>query len=165
MALPEHQAQGDPCSSCGADAYRHRSRIRKRTAYAHAYNKVRERGARPQRQDRIIGIDGEGQGRGPHIYNFLAAVDEQSKEWLVRATKGLRAKQVFDFLLALPDRSLVVGFALGYDQTKWLTDIPNKSLYNLFHEETRQFVRENRVLYHPIRWKGYRLNYCNRRLS
>jgi DNA polymerase type B, organellar and viral len=165
MASPEHTPQGDPCERCGMDVYRHRQRTRNRQKYTRQYEKTRKRGARPQRQDRIIGIDGEGQGRGPHIYNFLACVDESGEEWTVANKKGLSTKQVLDTLLSLPDRSLVVGYALGYDNTKWLADLPNKSLYNLFHEETRQFVRNNRVLYHPVRWKGYRLNYCNRRLS
>src|SRR5882672_9171070 len=108
MSSPEHQPLGDPCSKCGADAYRHRTRKRIRSDYQLAYDRRRER-TRPQRQDRIIGIDGEGQGRGPHIYNFLAAVDESGVSWTIGEKKGLRAKQIFEFLLSLPDRSLVVG--------------------------------------------------------
>jgi len=171
VSSPEHQSEGNPCARCGLSDYRHRhrsrpGRIRNNAAYHRKYEKGRKR-IKPQRQDRIVFIDGEGQGRDHHIYNYLAAVDENGMEWSVgkEKEKGLKTKECLDFLLSLPQRCVVFGYALGYDQTKWLYGLPNKSLFHLFHEERRAFTRDNRVLYHPVRWKGYRLNYCNRRLS
>lgn len=173
MSSPEHTPIGNPCSVCTLPNYRHRKRakrIRVRTSYHKRYDKKRanrNRDDRPQRQDRIVFIDGEGQGRDFHIYNYLAAVDENDMEWSVGKEKkvGLKTRECLDFLLSLPQRSVVFGYALGYDQTKWLYQLPNKSLFDLFHEDRRAFTRDNRILYHPIRWRGYRLNYCNRRLS
>ena len=164
MSSPEHSPKSDPCERCGLPAKRHRKRLRERTVYARKYGRKRHQ-VRPRRQDRIIGIDGEGQGRRPHLYTYLAAVDENGQEWEVENSKGLHAKQIFDFLLDLPDRSVVFGFALGYDETKWLTDLPNKSIYRLFHEKTRQYIVDGHPRYSPIPWKGYRINYCNKLLS
>jgi len=65
---------------------------------------------------------------------------------------------------------LVFGYAFVYDLTKILTDLPNKTLHFLFHEERRARVHRNatggwRITYTPVRWKTYKLNFMNRRLS
>lgn len=119
-------------------------------------------------RERIIGIDGEGQGRRPHRYNYLAASDELGKRWSLspRGNAGrLETRDCLDFLLGLPSRSLIVGFAFVYDLTKILQDVDDNSLYKLFHEKTRLSIRDGRVHYRPVLWRGYSLNYINRRFS
>jgi hypothetical protein len=124
-----------------------------------------ERSRRPV--DRIIGIDGEGIGRAPHRYTYLAAVDEQGKSWEVAAGKApkLSTVQCLDLILSLPARALIVGFSWVYDLTKMLEDLPDKALYLLFHEQLRARIVDGNVVYRPIKWNGYKLNYMNRRFT
>ena len=81
----------------------------------------------------------------------------------------LSSKACLDFILSLPDRSLIVGFAFLYDLTKILTDLPDKDIYRLLHEETRaRLVKTDnggRIVYEPVYWEEYSLNYMNRRLT
>ena len=116
---------------------------------------------------RIIGIDGEGQGRANHVYNFLAAADEDGKTWQLGndRTKQIPTEDCLDFLLDLPGRSLVFAFAFLYDLTKILTDLPDQQLGDLFHEERRLYFVDGRARYRPVRWRGYRLNFINRRFT
>jgi hypothetical protein len=116
--------------------------------------------------DRIIGIDGEGIGRAPHRYTYLAAVDEQGKSWEVANDKPkLSTTACLDLILSLPARALIVGFSWVYDLTKMLEDLPDKALYLLFHEQLRARIVDGNVIYRPIIWNGYRLNYMNRRFT
>lgn len=144
-----HKPVGDSpiCSKCGYPAFKHRP---------HKYEPT---------PIKIIGVDGEGQGRGPHRYTFLAGVNESGKRFSVSDSQGLSTHAALDFFLRLPQDNLVLGYSLGYDWTKILTDLDNDSLYTLTHEETRQFMREGRVLYHPVNWGGFQLNYVNGRMS
>lgn len=144
-----HKPTGDTaiCAKCGYPAYKHNPRAYK------------------SRQIPIIGIDGEGQGRAPHRYTFLAAVNEAGKRFSVSNNQGLSTIQCLDFLLSLPQDNLVLGYSLGYDWTKILMDMDNETLYSLIHEETRMFIRNGRVLYHPVNWAGYQLNYINGKMS
>ena len=124
--------------------------------------------SRDTSRDRIIGIDGEGQGRRPHRYFYLAAADELGARWSVSpdgVAGRLETTQCLDFILSLPSRSLIVGFAFNYDLTKILMDLDNKSLFKLFHEKTRLRIRDGRVDYKPVKWRGYKLNYINRKFS
>lgn len=130
-----------------------------------AVKRVRYPGNTIRPRDRIIGIDGEGRGRKPHLYTYLAAVDEQDKRWSVTNYKGLTTIECFDFLLSLPDRCLCFGFAFLYDLTKICQGMPNDLLYNLFHEKRREKMVEGRLVYKKVRWEGYTLNYVNRRFS
>jgi hypothetical protein len=120
---------------------------------------------------RILGVDGEGLGRAPHRYTFLAAgIDDSDKtyrksQWSIEKTTGLSTVECLDFLLSLPRNSLIIGFAFVYDLTKILQDLPNRAIYDLFREEERQFIRDGRVLYHPVKWGHYTLNRCNRKFS
>jgi len=159
----EHLPFGDPCEVCGNDASRHRKpRIRPGRVKNKVYTYER-----PLRQERIIGIDGEGQGRSPHLYTFLCACDEFGWSDSVEDEDGLTTRASLDMLLKLPERSLIVGFALTYDFTKILQDLPDKLLYMLFHEKERAFYHKGlkRISYAPIEWQEYRLNYMNRRFT
>jgi hypothetical protein len=136
-----------------------------RPEYQRRYN---ERHPRPPARDRIIGIDGEGQGRRPHRYNYLAAADELGQGWHVSAPDAsgrLGTSQCLDFILGLPGRALIFGFAFLYDLTKVLEDIDDRTLYNLVREERRAYIREGRVHYKSVSWQGYKLNYINRCFS
>lgn len=175
---PEHEPQGDPCPKCNRPAWTHRKRERReqRADYMRQREYYRERTIR-KKVERIIGVDGEGQGRnevGPdlaphayrsHRYTYLASANELGRTWGVENTRGLTTVQCLDFLLGLPIDCLVVGYAFQYDLTKILADLPDDLLYDLFHEERRARLIDNRIVYKPIEWEGYSLNYMNRRLS
>lgn len=158
---PEHKPTGDPCQ-CGKPAASHRQRKRARAAYFQSYER---KTPRPAARDLIIGLDGEGKGRRPHIYNYLAAADENGRTWSVENVRGLSTAQCLDFLLSLPNRSLLVGFALGYDRTKWLADLDNDSLRLLCNEKLRAGKVKTktgwRVIYKSVPWGEYKLNLVN----
>jgi len=123
---------------------------------------------RPNPVERVIGIDGEGQGRREHLYKFLAAADEAGTSWQCEGRgKGgrLTSEQCFDFLLSLPNRALVFGFSFFYDLTKWFEDLPARAIYLLVHEEERERLVDGKVLFRPVRWRNYYLNYMNRRFT
>jgi hypothetical protein len=110
-------------------------------------------------------VDGEGQGRNPHVYTYLSASEEDGRVVSIGNRAGLRTLECLDFLVGLPDRALVVGYAFQYDLTKILQDCPKTLLHSLFHEQTRQYIRHGRVQYHRLTWRGYSLNYINRKLT
>jgi hypothetical protein len=171
MSRPEHtftpmdvDSFGNPiCVECGLRESSHVRRIRPRKEYHAAREKLRDR---PKRIDRIIGIDGEGVGRSPHRYTFIAASDESGQRWQSGNSVRLSTVECLDFILSLPERSLVFGFAFQYDLTKILTDLPNDPLYLLYHEKFRARITDSgRIIYRPIHWNGYKLNYINRRFT
>jgi hypothetical protein len=152
------------CARCGQRERHHRApRVRKPD--------TRKRGYRPSnhrpRTDRIIGVDGEGLGRRPHRYTYLAAADEQGEEWDTRAPEGGRitTEQALEFLISLPDNALCVAYAFFYDLTKMLQDLPDEALWYLLHEEKRGAVVDGQVIYRNVQWRGWRLNMMNRRFT
>lgn len=156
-----------PRTARSYDAERESRRERKPQAY-----RKRERASK--RVDRIVGVDGEGQGRGPHRYLYLAGADEHEESFDVSAPhlgQALSTEACLDFFLALPPKVLVVGYAFLYDLTKILTDLPDRTLYRLFHEEARQTLENGRVVYSPVEWapredaEPYFLNFMNRRFT
>lgn len=157
---PEHKAEGDPCSKCGLPARRHRKR--KRTAR----NKVARR-RKPKELRVIVGIDGEGRGRDPHVYTYLSAVDEWGcKLGSVERQDGLSTEECLDFLLSL-GHSTLFGFSLGYDLAMMLRDLPDERLYELAHEKCRERThRESgRNYLQAVYWRGFKLNLMRRRFS
>jgi len=174
---PDHAPTGpsygpsELCSRCGLKASLHRARNSDVPSRSRQY--VARRNAaypRPNPSERIIGIDGEGQGRKPHLYTYLAAADERGKRWSVAASRGLSSEQCLDFILDLPRRSLIFGYAFLYDLTKLLQDLPDAALYLLFHEKEREmfYIDDEGKLksrHRPVRWGPYKLNYMNRRFS
>ena len=164
MSRPRHIPIGTErlCERCEVPATLHAKR-RNRQDYYRQRNIGREY---PQPRDRIIGIDGEGQGRFPHLYTYLAAVDESGKlSVAVQNDKGLSTEECFDFLLSMPPKSLCFGYAFVYDLTKICQDLPDSDLYKLFHEEKRARLVEGRVIYKPVHFHGYTVNYMNRRFT
>ena len=104
-------------------------------------------------------MDGEGQGRNPHRYIFLACVTEDGKRaWWIENQFGLRTEQCLDFLVNLPDHIDTFAYGFNYDLTKILQDCDDRTLYYLFRPELRlrggARVRGPR----PVYWKGFYLN-------
>jgi DNA polymerase type B, organellar and viral len=175
MFQPQHRPKGNPCETCGLHATKHRAPDARAAVSRHDYFARREQGrVRPLYQDRIIGLDGEGIGRAPHRYTFLAAGDERGNAWSVASRDSgmdrLSTASCLDFILSLPDRALIVGFAFLYDFTKILTDLPDKDIYNLLHEEKRARLIKlddgnQRIAYEPVYFGEYSLNYMNRRIT
>lgn len=145
---PEHKPSGDPCKQCGLPAAKHR--IRADDGHRRVY---------------IVGIDGEGSGRKPHLLRYMAAVSEDGKLWDKHAPDGLSTLDCLATIMAIPAAATIVGFSLGYDHTHWLRDLSDRNLYRLFHEETRVKVRNGRRYYKAIRHGEYRLNYMNGKLT
>lgn len=165
---PEHSPNGDPCAKCGIKASSHRKRFRpNRPSRPDNRNRGNRHRVKPKQIDNIIGVDGEGQGRKPHKYTLLAAANERGSTWHVGdGLQSLPTRACLDFLLGLPQRSLVVGFAFLYDLTKILKDLPNRTLYLLFHEEKRAITLfSGRIHYKDVKWQGYSLNFMNRKFT
>lgn len=134
-------------------------RPRARAGYFKRYNAAK--GRRASRAERagerlIIGIDGEGYTRpdGSHRYVYLAACSREGLIAHVRNPRGLTSAQVFSFLASLPRRALMVGFALGYDITKWLESWPDERIWRLMHPDER--AGESGPL--PVDCEGWRVN-------
>jgi hypothetical protein len=138
-----HQSHGDPCKLCGLPLAKHKARS------------VRERLIRNQKPRLYMGIDGEGQGRAPHRYVMLACSDEHGNhKCSVENPEGLSTVRCLEFILGLPNRSLLFAYAFNYDLTKILEDLNDETLYLLFRPELRK--GEKGPL--PIDWLGYELN-------
>jgi len=113
----------------------------------------------------VIGIDGEGiTENGIHRYTYLAAWTSDNCISVAENSKGLSPTQVFEFLLAIKQyypNSLLVGFSLGYDYTKWFEQLPTRIVYLLARPEARRGRKRPR----PVKWKEYSLNYLRGRFS
>lgn len=102
-------------------------------------------------------IDGEGHGRNPHLYTYLAAVSLDGTTYDIRNPNGLSSEEILLFLTdTLPNRARLWGYALGYDKTKWLKDLPRDSLFLLYHPEFRKSKDGKRM--RPIAWNQFLLN-------
>jgi hypothetical protein len=118
-------------------------RKRDRAAYFQRYNarKGRRASAGEKAGERVVlGIDGEGYTLpdGSHRYVYLAAASREGFHSDVRNPKGLTADEVFGWLMTLPKQALLVGFALGYDRTKWVESWPDERVWRLMHPDHRQ---------------------------
>jgi len=68
--------------------------------------------------------------------------------------------------MSLPEKALIVGYAFMYDLTKILKDMPDELLYMLLHEDARRFKdADGKEQHAPVKWKGYSINFMNRRLT
>lgn len=148
---------GNPkkCENCGLPLEQHRLRGR---------NDNRKRNGRAQKKRAsprfYLGMDGEGQGRVRHRYVLLAASDEDgSHEFYVADYNGLSTEKCLGFIWSLPQRARIFTYSFGYDLTKILQDVDEKTLYTLFRPETRQrFGKEAIKGPRPVPWKGWLLN-------
>jgi DNA polymerase type B, organellar and viral len=155
-----------------ADYYRaYNARVGRRASAAersHAPRKdTRKRAARPQasrvRVRLILAIDGEGYTLpdGSHRYVYMAACSAEGLHSDLRNPKGLKASQVLSWLLSLPKRALLVGFALGYDKTKWLESWPDERVWRVMRPEERQ--GKSGPL--PVDCDGWRVNVVSTRTT
>lgn len=152
-ARPEHEvlrtAGTDVCGRCGhpADWHRLRNRPYRKKPSGHKAPKA------------WVGLDGEGITiDGHHRYTLLCCAGRSSAQPF-RASVGdgdrpLTSQECLEFILGIPNRYRIAGFCLGYDWTLILKDLPDKTLFRLFHPEVRQ--GESGPL--PVYWKGYKLN-------
>ncbi|MDE2107228.1 MAG: hypothetical protein KGL39_59070, partial [Patescibacteria group bacterium] len=83
-----------------------------------------------------LGLDGEGFDSGS-VYSYMACSNTTHEVAICEDLRGLKTKDILDWLLELPHKPLKFGFSLGYDYTKWLADLPNDSLYLLCRPESR----------------------------
>lgn len=85
-----------------------------------------------------LGIDGEGFESGS-VYAYMAChgMPEVGQVGIAENLSGLTTQQCLEFLLELPKEATVFGFSLGYDYTKWLQGLDNRSLYELCRPELR----------------------------
>lgn len=117
----------------------------------------KKRGVKKRKAPIDFFIDGEGHGRAPHVYTYLAAVSLDGTTYDIRNPSGLTTAEILLFLTdTLPNRARLWGFSLGYDKTKWLADIPRDSLALLYHPEHRRKKDDKGV--RDIAWSSFRLN-------
>lgn len=110
----------------------------------------------------IVGIDGEGIGREPHRYVYLAASSDNSLfQRSIENVEGLTTTECLDFLLSFPRRTQAFSFAFNYDLTMMLRDVDHKALFYLFRPELRRRANtpeeQRKGLYH-VEWRNYNLN-------
>jgi hypothetical protein len=101
-----------------------------------------------------LALDGEGSGRHPHKYTFLAAAGE-GRRFCIENRNGLSSHEALTFIEKLPAKR-VFGFAISYDITMIVKDLPPLFIYALFRPDVRR-LKKGRV--RPITWKGHVLDY------
>jgi len=185
--MPEHKPDAPVCS-CGMPAEKHRKRDRSGRDQSGRDQSGRDQSDRDQsgrykrgsskprkreyvrhsmNDNKIVAIDGEGQGRAPHLYTYLAAVDEDGDvKGEIENENGLQTKECFEFFLDL-GVTRVFGFSLGYDLTKILVNLPDRLLYELNRPDVRKYVSRatGRESHKAIYWKGYKLSYMRGKLG
>lgn len=104
----------------------------------------------------FLGLDGEGQGSTQHVYNYLAAVDEEGKRlWSVENQAGIGTYEALTFLFSLPSRAKLFTYFFQYDLTKMLQDLSNEELYLLWRPGLRRGKDGTPM---AIKWRGFKLN-------
>lgn len=144
---------------------------RDRRAYHAAYRKANPGKRRAYDKTRkkpeptVVGIDGEGLTvDGRHIYRYLAAWSETDCISTLENEAGITPDEAFTFLLGLKDHcpdSLLVGFALNYDISKWIQQLPDWVIYKLMRPE----VRHGKKHPLPVKYGGWALNYLRGRFT
>lgn len=158
-----HAPSGDPCILCGLRADRHWYR----SGQAPYQRESRLSLVAPKRT-RVsrrfwVGLDGEGLGRFPHRYVYLAYSDASKRHTdSIKDYNGLKTIDCLDFLLSIPSEARVAGYFLGYDWTKIFKDLPKKAIYDLLRPETRYLGVDGGGNCRPIRWRGYKIQYIAR---
>lgn len=164
MKRSYHTPLGDPCTLCGLPQDRHWYRTGQAPFNRDERIRIRERTVRTRQSRKFwIGLDGEGLGRSPHRYVYLAYSDASSRHVdFIRDSRGLRTIDCFDFLLSIPTDARVAGYYLGYDWTMIFRDMPRKAIYDLLRPETRYLGLDEGGQCRPIRWRGYKIQYLAR---
>lgn len=161
---PSHNPKQWPICDCGAAALNHRVK--------HKYSpgccnlpKENHISAGPSSKSDYrypwVGIDGEGIGRDPHKYVLMCAQSHDGRKWSLENLKGLRTKEILDWILENLGECRVFSFAFGYDITCILRDLPNNLLYKLL----RPSLRYERARLRPIAWRGYSIDWLQGQLT
>lgn len=105
----------------------------------------------------ILALDGEGitDANGTpdqparHRYVMLASycACKDCPDGTSVSAQSLTTTQCFDYLLNLPRNHLIVGFSIGYDIAKWISNIPKRNLEDLWKSGT-------------TRWGSYSIRYA-----
>lgn len=130
---------------------------------ARSHHAKNENGGRP-----ILGIDGEGVGRRPHRYVYLCASDASGgRRYELEDRRGLSTFEIFSWLTHdVPSEVKLFGYSFRYDATKIVEDLPDEAIGLLFREDLRHYrSSEGRDNWRAIRWRGFRVNWFNGRLS
>src|SRR5271166_6653066 len=93
-------------------------------------------GGRGYERPDCLGVDGEGFDSGS-VYSYMACSAKTHEIATAEDLRGLTTAACLDFLLELPCDAVKFGFSLGYDYTKILADLPDKSLWLLARPEER----------------------------
>lgn len=161
-----HDPHGDPCTLCGLSRSRHWVRhYRGCDCGCHHRDPTQHDTRHRTRLDRKywVGVDGEGLGRAPHRYVYLAYSDAAGRHTdSIRDSKGLSTIACLEFLLSIPGDARVAGYYLGYDWTMIFRDMPRKAIYDLLRPELRYLGTDEGGQCRPIRWRGYKIQYMAR---
>lgn len=107
----------------------------------------------------FLAIDGEGgnDSDGTHHYMMLVAAGIASdKRYVLHTGKPLRTLEIFDWIMSLPQRHILIGFHFNYDVTMMLCrDVPRSVLVDLCERDKRIIGKSIR---HP-EWGGYRFDW------
>lgn len=136
-----------------------------RQAYMREYRRTHKKPKPPKVPPTIIGIDGEGVTvKGRHLYTYLAAWTSDECVSTVENSKGLTPVEVFEFLLLVKrsvPNSMLAGFSLGYDYSKWIEGLSPRAIYKIARPESRR----GKNTPNPVRVNGYAINYLRGRMS
>lgn len=114
----------------------------------------------------FVGCDGEGAGvdrNGRQHYMLFRIGDRE-----LYTGKPLKPAEIFDFILAEPERSMLVCFALGYDATQTLRQLPTDRLRNGYTDaDTGEIIAGTGIFDPPpiqgltstTWWEGYGIEY------
>jgi hypothetical protein len=129
------------------------------------YKRTHARKKYPKVLPTVVGIDGEGiTVNGKHLYTYIAAWTSEECIATEENPEGLSPTQVFEFLLRVKrsvPHSLLVGFSLGYDYSKWFEGLPVWAITKLSRPESRRGKRTP----NPVRVSGYCINYLRGRMT
>lgn len=105
------------------------------------------------------GLDGEGSGSLPHRYTLLAVSTKDGESYTAEDWEGLSTFDCLKFLTSLPHNLRLGGYFLGYDWTKILTDLPDRSIFTLLRPEYRELPADEGGGHSWVRWRGFSLHY------
>lgn len=73
----------------------------------------------------------------------------------------LGTEQILRWIIGLPKSSILVGYALGYDYTKMLEDVPKHLLVSLYHPDWPEDKPAPPIIW----WRGWGLRWLNDKLD
>jgi hypothetical protein len=101
--------------------------------------KLRSMGGKVKSDRPFVGVDGEGGGTDAHGRQHYLLLQAGAKR-LFHGNSALTTSQCLAFITSLPRNPIHVGFAIGYDITQILRDLPPRSLDRLFADRGERNV-------------------------